>query len=58
MASDLFGNPEGLTPKEMADKYHLCQNVPYWQGRLEVEEWMQARRDGEAIFFARVSVQV
>ncbi len=27
----LFGNPENLTAKQMAEKYHLCQNVPYWK---------------------------
>ena len=26
----LFGNPENLQPQEIARKYHLCQNVPYW----------------------------
>mmetsp|Transcript_16170 Transcript_16170/g.35026 ORF Transcript_16170/g.35026 Transcript_16170/m.35026 type:complete len:252 (+) Transcript_16170:164-919(+) len=44
-----FGNPEGLSPKQMADKYHLCQRVPYWAGRPEIESWMQAQRDNNAL---------
>lgn len=40
----LFGNPENLTPEEMARKYHLAQHVPYWQGREDVETWMNAER--------------
>ena len=41
---ELFGNPEGLTVHEMANKYHLAQNVPYWQGREDVDEWMKHHR--------------
>ncbi|MGE5425725.1 MAG: 5' nucleotidase, NT5C type [Bacillota bacterium] len=26
-----FGNPEGLTSKEVVEKYRYAQNVPYWQ---------------------------
>ena len=40
----LFGNPENLTAKDMAIKYKLAQNVPYWQNRPEVDEWMKSRR--------------
>eukprot|EP00960_Hanusia_phi_P040873 754700-Hanusia_phi.AAC.2 len=36
----LFGNPEKLSVKDMADKYHLTQNVPYWQTE-EAHAWMQ-----------------
>eukprot|EP00667_Euglena_gracilis_P022326 EG_transcript_24797 len=45
----LFGNPEGLSPEAMAEKYHLAQYVPYWQGRPEVEEWMNAQRTSNAM---------
>ena len=45
---NLFGNPEGMTAEEMAVKYHLAQNVPYWQGRDDVSKWMdQQRTDNE-----------
>jgi len=40
----LFGNPEKLSVKDMADKYHLTQNVPYWQTD-EAHAWMQSMRD-------------
>uniref|UniRef100_A0A0G4HX66 FCP1 homology domain-containing protein n=1 Tax=Chromera velia CCMP2878 TaxID=1169474 RepID=A0A0G4HX66_9ALVE len=42
--SSLFGNPENLSPQEIAKKYHLAQNVPYWQTK-EALEWMQSKRD-------------
>lgn len=44
---DLFWNPENLTPKEMYIKYHLCQNVPYWQNREDVQDWMHKHREDD-----------
>ena len=41
---ELFGNPENISPEIMAAKYHLAQNVPYWQGREDVDEWMKEQR--------------
>jgi hypothetical protein len=29
----LFGNPEGMSPQELVDKYHFSFNVPYWISR-------------------------
>mmetsp|Transcript_55411 Transcript_55411/g.126743 ORF Transcript_55411/g.126743 Transcript_55411/m.126743 type:complete len:274 (+) Transcript_55411:66-887(+) len=42
----LFGNPENLSVKDMADKYKLTQNVPYWQTD-EAFAWMQKTRESE-----------
>ena len=39
----LFGNPEKLSVKDTADKYHLTQNLPYWQTD-EAYAWMQVRK--------------
>lgn len=35
----LFGNPEGLSVKELVKKYRYTQNVPYWQTE-EAIQWM------------------
>lgn len=35
----LFGNPEGLTVKELIKKYRYTQHVPYWQTK-EAVNWM------------------
>lgn len=40
----LFGNPENLQPEEIAAKYHLCQNVPYWAEQEEALKWMSDMR--------------
>ncbi len=42
--SELFGNPENLTPKELAAKYRYTQNVPYWQSQ-EALDWMESARN-------------
>ncbi len=34
-----FGNPEGLTIREMVDKYRYVQEVPYWQSD-EAKIWV------------------
>lgn len=34
-----FGNPEGLSVKELIAKYRYTQRVPYWQGS-EVDAWV------------------
>ena len=39
----LFGNPEGLSAKELVDKYSYTQNVPYWQSE-EALKWMEEKR--------------
>jgi len=39
-----FGNPEGIPLHELAKKYHLAQNVPFWQGEAALA-WMQRQRD-------------
>eukprot|EP00164_Ancoracysta_twista_P008560 GFYU01012411.1.p1 GENE.GFYU01012411.1~~GFYU01012411.1.p1 ORF type:complete len:230 (-),score=56.54 GFYU01012411.1:55-744(-) len=43
--SRLFGNPEGLSPEELAKKYHLAQNVPHWQTQQAALDWMQDMRE-------------
>lgn len=40
----LFGNPENLQPEQVAAKYHLCQNVPYWAEQEEAIQWMANMR--------------
>lgn len=37
--SNLFGNPENLSSKEIIKKYRYTWNVPYWQ-TPEVNEWI------------------
>lgn len=39
----LYGNPEGLTPEEVVQKYVLTSDVPYWQ-TPEAIEWMAEAR--------------
>jgi hypothetical protein len=39
-----FGNPENLSVEDMANKYHLAQNVPYWKDNPGVQEWMKQTR--------------
>lgn len=46
--SELFGSPEGLSPREIAAKYRYSQNVPYWQTG-EALAWMEAARHGNEI---------
>lgn len=38
-----FGNPEGLSPREVFQKYRLIQNYPHWQTK-EVYDWMEEAR--------------
>lgn len=40
----LFGNPENLTVRELAEKYQYTQNVPYWQTK-EALCWMEDKRN-------------
>ncbi len=42
----LFGNPEGLSVKELVDKYSYTQNVPYWQSE-EALKWMEEKRSSD-----------
>lgn len=43
----VFGNPEGLSPREMANKYHFTQNIPYYQTE-EAKAWMAEKiKDNE-----------
>lgn len=44
---DEFWNPENLTAEEMAEKYHLCQNVPYWKSREDISNKMYWFRDDD-----------
>eukprot|EP00457_Paulinella_chromatophora_P001534 gb/GEZN01001536.1/.p1 GENE.gb/GEZN01001536.1/~~gb/GEZN01001536.1/.p1 ORF type:complete len:933 (-),score=99.74 gb/GEZN01001536.1/:190-2667(-) len=41
--TELFGNPEGSSVDELVRKYHLAQNVPFWQSR-EALDWMDRSR--------------
>lgn len=41
---ELFWNPENLTPSNAAKKYWLVQNVPYFQGKKEITDWMHSKR--------------
>ena len=41
----LYWSPENLTAKQMADKYHLCQNVPYWKNNSEISDLMYIFRE-------------
>ena len=45
---ELFGNPESLTPKEMAMKYHYTQNVPYWQ-TPQALAWMKEQCNSDEL---------
>lgn len=42
-----FGNPENLTAKQMAEKYHLCQNVPYWKDNSDIYDIMYQFREDD-----------
>lgn len=42
-----FGNPEGLTTKELVHKYKLVQNVPYWASNHLAMDWILAQRASE-----------
>lgn len=42
---ELFGNPEWLTPEQMARKYYHTQNVPYWKENKAVLDWMHEHRE-------------
>lgn len=37
---DNFGNPEGLSVKEIVEKYKYTWNVPYWQSE-DAENWVR-----------------
>lgn len=41
----IFWNPENLTAEQMASKYHLCQNVPYWKWNTEIFDLMYKFRE-------------
>jgi len=44
----LYGNPTGMTPEELCEKYMLSSHVPHWKESPEAQEWMeQARRSPE-----------
>ncbi|CAM9317857.1 unnamed protein product, partial [Heterosigma akashiwo] len=40
----LFGNPEGSSIEILVEKYHLAQNVPFWQSE-EAVAWMHSQRE-------------
>lgn len=46
--SELFGCPEGLSPREIAAKYRYSQRVPYWQ-TPEAHAWMEEARHGNEL---------
>jgi hypothetical protein len=46
--SELFGNPESLSPREIATKYRYSQQVPYWQ-TPEALTWMEEARHGNEL---------
>ncbi len=46
--SELFGNPENLSPREIANKYRYSQRVPYWQ-TPDALIWMEEARHGNDI---------
>eukprot|EP00959_Pyramimonas_sp_CCMP1952_P121373 2538168-Pyramimonas_sp.AAC.1 len=39
----MFGNPEGSSIESLVKKYHLAQNVPFWQSE-EAFAWMHSQR--------------
>lgn len=43
----IFWNPENLTASQMAEKYHLCQNVPYWKDNSDIYDLMYQFREDD-----------
>lgn len=43
-----FGNPDGLTPEEIIEKYRFTQHVPYWQ-TPDAAAWMQQARENDPL---------
>ena len=40
----LFGNPENIPAEELARKYKLAQDAPYWKENPEALKWMDVTR--------------